>query len=280
VKFVPSPNKKSKIKQKKINSSINKIVEKKNIKQLLKIYQKTRNPQIREKLILMNLNLVANLAKRFANRGEPLKDLIQVGNLGLIQAIDRFDVKKGVEFVTFATPTILGEIKRYFRDKGWMVKVPRRLQELNLAASKAIDKLTQNLGRSPTLKEIARFLKASEEEIIAALELSQAYSPLSLDAGLVVNTTEVPSTLLDLAGEVDKEIEGLSDKDILKEAFKILNKQERIIIYWRFYENLTQVEIARKLKVSQMQISRLQQKALRKMRQFMKATTDVKFKVI
>ncbi len=236
------------------------------LRNLFKTYARHKTTKVREQLILAHTRLVINLAKRFANRGEPLKDLIQVGNVGLIQAIDRFDVRRGVEFVTYATPTILGEIKRYFRDKGWTLKVPRRLQELNQRASKAIDALTQELSRSPTIHELAEFLELDEEEVLEALELGQAYNPLSLDAEISAEGDEPSARLMDLAGSVDKEIEGLSSKESLRDALQQLPEAERAILYLRFFKNCTQMEVARKLRVSQMQISRLQQRALRKLR--------------
>ena len=131
-------------------------------------YQRTQDPGVREALILAHMNLVRYLARKFANRGEPLEDLTQVGMIGLINAIDRFDPSRGIRFATYATPTIVGEIRRYFRDRGWAVKVPRRLQELNLAASKAVDDLTQKLDRVPTVKEVADALGVGEQEALEA----------------------------------------------------------------------------------------------------------------
>lgn len=244
----------------------NQDFERQQLRKLFRLYARNKTADVREQLILAHTRLVVNLAKRFANRGEPLKDLIQVGNVGLIQAIDRFDVKRGVEFVTYATPTILGEIKRYFRDKGWTLKVPRRLQELNQQATKAIDALTQELSRSPTIHELAEFLDLNEEDVLEALELGQAYNPLSLDADLSAESDESSARLLDLAGSVDKEIEGLSSKESLRDALQQLPEAERAILFLRFFKNYTQMEVAKKLRVSQMQISRLQQRALRKLR--------------
>lgn len=244
-------------------------LEREEIRALLKEYRQSRDPQVREKLILLHMDFVINLSRKFAGRGEPLKDLIQVGNLGLIQAIDRFDTRRGVEFVTFAIPTILGEIKRYFRDKGWMIKVPRRLQELNQSVSKKVELLTQKLGRSPTIVEIACSLKTTEEDVIEALELGQAYNPVSLNASIPVDE-EVHATLMELAGETDEDIESIGEKETLKNAMKCLSEDEKQIIHFRFYKGLTQTEVSRILKVSQMQVSRLQNRALRKMRNFMK----------
>ena len=140
----------------------------------------SEHERLRDELVVVHLNLVRFLAVRFANRGEPLDDLVQVGTVGLLKAIDRFELDRGVEFTTYATPTIVGEIKRYFRDKGWAVKVPRRLQELNLAVNRATDKMAIELGRSPTVAELAEHLNAGEDEILEAQELGQAYNLLSL----------------------------------------------------------------------------------------------------
>ena len=159
--------------------------------------------QLRNELIVVHLNLVRFLAVRFANRGEPLDDLVQVGTVGLLKAIDRFDTERGVEFTTYATPTIVGEIKRYFRDKGWAVKVPRRLQELNLAVNRASDKLAIELGRSPTVAELAQHLKAGEDEILEAQELGQAYNLLSLDSEVSGDSDKKSQTLADTVGVAD-----------------------------------------------------------------------------
>jgi RNA polymerase sigma-B factor len=227
------------------------------------------NPErMRDELAVLHLNLVRFLAVRFSNRGEPLDDLIQVGTVGLLKAIDRFDLERGVEFTTYATPTIVGEIKRYFRDKGWAVKVPRRLQELNLAVNRAGDKLAIALGRSPTVAELAEHLNASEEEILEAQELGQAYNLLSLDSEVSGGENDGKSqTLADTVGVADAGLELLEDRANLERAFAVLNGRERVIIYLRFYESVSQTEIAKRLNVSQMHVSRLQQKALEKLRE-------------
>ncbi len=159
--------------------------------------------RLRDELVVAHLNLARFLAVKFANRGEPLDDLVQVGTVGLLKAIDRFDTERGVEFTTYATPTIVGEIKRYFRDKGWAVKVPRRLQELNLAVNRAGDKLAIELGRSPTVAELAAALSAGEEEILEAQELGQAYNLLSLDSEVSGETDRKTQTLSDTVGVSD-----------------------------------------------------------------------------
>ncbi|MGZ3498230.1 MAG: SigB/SigF/SigG family RNA polymerase sigma factor [Vulcanimicrobiaceae bacterium] len=222
--------------------------------------------RLRSELVVAHLNLVRYLAVKFANRGESLDDLIQVGTVGLLKAIDRFDLDRGVEFTTYATPTIVGEIKRYFRDKGWAVKVPRRLQELNLAVNRAIEKLSVKLGRSPTVGELAAHLNASEEDILEAQELGQAYNLLSLDTELSGEGDKKSQTLADYIGTTDAGLALLEDKANLERAFEVLTGRERVILYLRFYESVSQTEIAKRLNVSQMHVSRLQQKALEKLR--------------
>ncbi len=163
----------------------------------------TEYERLRNELVVAHLNLARYLAVKFANRGEALDDLIQVGTVGLLKAIDRFDLERGVEFTTYATPTIIGEIKRYFRDKGWAVKVPRRLQELNLAVNRAIEKLNVKLGHSPTVAELAEHLGASEEDVLEAQELGQAYNLLSLDTELNGDGDKKSQTLADYVGQND-----------------------------------------------------------------------------
>ncbi len=221
---------------------------------------------LRDDLVVAHLNLVRYLAVKFANRGEALDDLIQVGTVGLIKAIDRFDLERGVEFTTYATPTIVGEIKRYFRDKGWAVKVPRRLQELNLAVNRAIEKMTIELGHSPTVAELAGRLHASQEEILEAQELGQAYNLLSLDTEVSGEGDKNAQTLADYIGKDDLELAHLVDRTNLERAFDVLTGRERIILFLRFYESISQTEIAKRLNVSQMHVSRLQQKALEKLK--------------
>jgi RNA polymerase sigma-B factor len=225
--------------------------------------------RLRDELVVAHLNLVRFLAVKFANRGEALDDLIQVGTVGLLKAIDRFDLGRGVEFTTYATPTIVGEIKRYFRDKGWAVKVPRRLQELNLTVNRTIEKLTAKLGHSPTVAELAEHLNASQEDILEALELGQAYNLLSLDTEVTGEGDKRSHTLADYVGQEDPGLELLEDRANLERAFTVLSRRERIILFLRFYESVSQTEIAKRLNVSQMHVSRLQQKALDKLRQVM-----------
>ncbi|HUU54004.1 MAG TPA: SigB/SigF/SigG family RNA polymerase sigma factor [Armatimonadota bacterium] len=234
--------------------------------ELFEKYEQTRDPQVREQLILAHMNLVRYLARKFANRGEPLDDLIQVGMIGLINAIDRFDPSRGTRFATYATPTIVGEIRRHFRDRGWAVKVPRRLQELNLAANRAIDELTQKLDRPPTVPEIARELEVSEQEALEAMELGDLYELPSLNGQMGAESEETQSRLSDYVGHVDEEIEKFERRARLADALSALSPRERNIIELRFFENLSQTQVAKRLDISQMHVSRLQQRALAKLR--------------
>ncbi len=228
---------------------------------LFREYKETGDPEIRDRLITMYLNLVKYLAYRFRNRGEPLEDLIQVGTVGLIKAIDRFDVERAVEFTTYATPTIVGELKRYFRDKGWAIKVPRRLQELNMQVNQAIDVLSQKLRRSPTIAEIAAHLGVSSEEILEALETSEAYNFVSLNRDRSSDSDDSFS-LLEYIGKDDKLLANVEDRTSLAAALAPLNPQEQKILYLRFFRGLTQTEIANALGISQMQVSRLLRRTL------------------
>lgn len=228
-----------------------------------------RQEHIRNQLILMHSNLVRYLARKFANRGEPLEDLIQVGTIGLINAVDRFEPDRHIKFSTYAVPTIIGEIRRYFRDKGWNLKVPRRLKELNLAANRAIEQLSQELGRSPTYAEIAESVGATEEEISEALEMGSAYHAVSLDTELSDDNEAAKSALMDLVGETDESFRRVELYAQLKDAINSLPERERKIVYLRFFRELSQTEVAKKLGISQMHVSRLQQKALNQLKEIM-----------
>ncbi len=164
-------------------------------RELFRQYKATGDPEVRDQLIVSHLNLVRFLASKFKNRGEPLDDLIQVGTIGLIKAIDRFDPSRGLEFTTYATPTILGEIKRHFRDKGWSVRVPRRLQELSAKVNQANDELTNELSRSPSVEEIAKRVGATVDDVLEAMESSSAYSSVPLEGGGSSDDDDAPSVI-------------------------------------------------------------------------------------
>lgn len=232
-------------------------------------YIETKDPKIRDRLVVMHQNLVRFLAGKFINRGEPIEDLVQVGTIGLINAIDRFDTERGTKFSTYATPTIVGEIRRHFRDKAWSLKVPRRLQELNLAANKAVDALSQSLGRVPTIQEIARAVNASEEETLEAVELGNAYDTVSLDSKLSYEGESAPLSLAEFVGGTDLSLDDLENYGDLTHAMDCLDHRERSIIYLRFFKDMSQTEVAQRLNISQMHVSRLQQKALRRLRELL-----------
>jgi RNA polymerase sigma-B factor len=212
---------------------------------------------IRAALIERHLPLVTFMARKFADRGEPLDDLIQVGTIGLIKAIDRFEISKGFEFSTFATPTIVGEIKRHFRDKTWAVRVPRRLQELGASVTKASNELSHKLDRSPTPKEIAKHLGVTVDEVAEALESNAAYSTVSLDA-----TSDTSTSIADTFGALDEALEGVEYRESLKPLLAQLDDREKRILQMRFFDNLSQSQIATELGISQMHVSRILNKVL------------------
>ena len=225
----------------------------------------TGDPALRDQLIEAHIGLAEYLARRFSNRGESLDDLTQVASLGLVKAVDRFDPARGLEFTTFATPTILGELKRHFRDKGWAVRVPRRIQELHLRVIRVVDDLTLELGRSPTYAEVARRAGTSEDDVVEAIEAGSAYRSTSLDSGRA-DDEESPG-LLGRLGELDP---GLADTELrasLEPLIADLPERERIMLHLRFYQGMTQSEIAKRLDISQMHVSRLLTRSLRVMRE-------------
>ncbi|MHB1457080.1 MAG: RNA polymerase sigma factor SigF [Armatimonadota bacterium] len=236
---------------------------------LFERYAETKDPDIRDALVLVHQNLVRFLAGKFSNRGEPIEDLIQVGSIGLINAIDRFDPDRGTKFSTYATPTIVGEIRRHFRDKAWSLKVPRRLQELNLATNKAMDALSQKLGRSPTIQEIAAAVNATEEETLEAIELGNAYDTVSLDTKLPYDSESSPLSLAEFLGDTDDSLDNLEKFGDLNQALNCLDAREKSIIYLRYFKDMSQTEVANTLNISQMHVSRLQQKALKRLKELL-----------
>jgi RNA polymerase sigma-B factor len=218
----------------------------------------------RDSLVHLHLALVEHCARRFRNRGEPLEDLVQVGTIGLIKSIDRFDSDRGVEFSTYATPTIIGEIKRYFRDKGWAIRVPRRLQELRMQIGSASAELTQSLGRSPTPRELAEAIGCTVEEIVEGIESSNAYSTLSLDAS--DDGEDGTATMLDAIGIDDEGLEHVEIRESIKPLLDRLEPREKKILLLRFFKNMTQSQIAEEIGVSQMHVSRLLNRTLEQLR--------------
>ena len=214
---------------------------------LLGRYHEDGDLQAREQLIEQYMSLVRSLARRYSYRGEQLEDLVQIGAIGLIKAIDRFDLDRGVELTTYATPNIIGEIKRHFRDKGWAVRVPRGLQELNVQLSRLVEQLTVQFSRSPTIPELAKAAGVEEEEVLEALE--------SL-------------------GTEEHQYEVSEDRAVLAPGFKVLDERERRILQLRFFEGLTQSQIAQQVGISQMHVSRLIRRSLEKIRETIAADEE------
>ncbi|HEY3961899.1 MAG TPA: SigB/SigF/SigG family RNA polymerase sigma factor [Gaiellaceae bacterium] len=236
-----------------------------NDKILLRRYHEEGDLQAREQLIEQYMSLVRSLARRYSYRGEQLDDLVQIGAIGLIKAIDRFDLERSVELTTYATPNIIGEIKRHFRDKGWSVRVPRGLQELNVQLSKLMESLTVELARSPTIPELAKAAGVEEEAVLEALESGRAYTSLSLSQG-GGNEDGDEIDPLEMLGDIEPQYEVSEDRAMLAPGFKALNERERAILHLRFFEGLTQSQIATQVGISQMHVSRLIRRALEKIR--------------
>ena len=234
-------------------------------RRLLVRYHKHGDQGARERVIQEQLPLAEFLARKFSGRGEPVDDLVQVASVGLIKAVDRFDVDRQIEFSTYATPNILGEIKRYFRDKGWAMRVPRGLQELRQSAKEVIRDETVKTGRSPSLQELAETLDADVEGVAEALTLGRAYNTASLNAPVSHDEPD-GDTIMDLQADDNAPIEGLEEKILLQEAIGGLKDQQQQILKLRFDQGKTQTEIADHIGVSQMHVSRLLRRALEDLR--------------
>ena len=237
--------------------------ERDDLRRQFREYARTHDPALRETLVTAHMGLAEYLARRFTNRGEPLDDLIQVASLGLLKAVDRFDPDRGLEFSTYATPTIVGELKRHFRDKGWAVRVPRRVQELHLRLGSVVSTLSQELGRSPTIGEIAQAASVSEEDVLEAIEAGHAYRFTSLDAP---SGADEEGTLANQLGTEDQGLIDSEHRVALSPLIARFPPRERTILHLRFFEGLTQSEIAGRLGISQMHVSRLLARSLAQLR--------------
>src|ERR671936_583457 len=233
-------------------------------RELLRRYHEAGDTGARERLIERHLPLVRSLARRYAGRGEALEDIEQVGAIGLIKAIDRFELDREVSLATYATPNVVGEIKRHFRDKGWAIRVPRTLQELNASMSSAIERLTVKLSRSPSIAEIAEELKTTPEQVLEALEVGSEYSTVSQSTSSGADEDLDP---LETIGEEDEGFERSEDRAALAPALERLPEREREILRMRFEEGLPQTQIAQRVGLSQMHVSRLIRKSLAEMRE-------------
>jgi RNA polymerase sigma-B factor len=234
-------------------------------------YGRTGDREVRDQLIEAHLRLAEHLARRFANRGVALDDLIQVASLGLVKAVERFDPERGLEFSTFATPTIVGELKRYFRDKGWAVRVPRRIQELHVEINAMVGELTQRLGRSPTISELAQVAGVCEEDVLEAMEAAQAYRSTSIDA---TANDEDGRGLANQLGDEDDRLFNAENRMLINDLLTTLPRREQLMLHLRFFEGMTQSQIADRLGISQMHVSRLLTRSLGQLRQRL-ASTDV-----
>ena len=235
-------------------------------------YRETTDPaekeRIREQLVNAYHDFVYFLARKFQNRGEPLDDIVQVGYLGLIKAIERFDPDLGFEFTTFATLTVAGEIKRHFRDKGTAIRFPRRLQELHQSVVRVNEQMKNELGREPTVAELAERLGVKPDDVTEAMEIGPAYMPLSLDQPIASGDGESSRAVSEQIGGADPELDRVEMRDVLDRAMEHLTERERTIMAMRFYEQMSQSEIARRLGISQMHVSRLQRAALEQLRKY------------
>ena len=232
--------------------------------------RKTGTPALRDYLIERHEGLVRHVARQYLNSGETYEDIVSVGHVGLVHAVDRFDPERGTKFATFAVPTIKGEIRRHFRDRTWGLRVPRRIQELSLRARQTTEEMTQRCGRSPTYAELADQLSVSEEEVIEALEVGRQYDLLSLDTSSSDDEDGGPGQAVsDRHGMVDEEVALLDQRSELGWALKQLPARQRVIMVMRFYLDLSQQDVGERLGISQMHVSRLQQKALARLKQLL-----------
>lgn len=233
-------------------------------------YQQDPNEEIKERLVLHYRDLVQSLARKFSRNQDQYEDLAQVGMIGLIGALSRFDTSIGRTFESFAVPTIVGEIKRYLRDKTWSVHVPRRIKELGPKIKKSLEELTNQLQRSPRPDEIAEYLGTTTEEVLETLEMSKSYQALSVDSSIEADQEGGTMTLLDIVGEQDAGFDQVNQRMLLDKAFHVLSEREKLILHLTFFKGLSQQETGEKLEISQMHVSRLQRKALQKLKAALK----------
>jgi RNA polymerase sigma-B factor len=235
-------------------------------------YRRTRDRELRNELVKEHMQLAEFLARRFAHRGEPVDDLRQVALVGLLKAVERFEPDRGLQFSSFAMPTIVGELKRHFRDRGWAVRVPRRVQELHLELDRTIGTLSQELGRPPTPREIAARAGVQEEDVLESMEAGSLYRLASLDGMRGGDDSSIsPSERI---GGIDPELDSVDDRVAVGELLAILPEREQTIVYLRFFEGLTQSEIAEQIGISQMHVSRLLVRSLEKLGAHSAAATE------
>lgn len=232
--------------------------------------------RLRDQLITGYLSLAEHLARRFANRGEPLEDLVQVATVGLIHAVDRFEPARGGNFLSFALPTITGEIRRYFRDHGWSARVPRRLKDLHVTLRDAQTELSQQLGRAPRPSEIAQRLALPTAEVIEGLQAGEAYQTSSLDE-ILSSASGSTTTLGELLGDLDADLDIIEDREALRPLLAKLSSRDRTILALRFFRGLTQTQIAEQVGMSQMHVSRILRQALAFLQEKMAVADDLRY---
>jgi RNA polymerase sigma-B factor len=242
-------------------------INKADVCELIALYQQDGDEEVQQQLVMNYRGMVESLATRFAYGNEPLEDLVQVGMIGLLAAFKRYDPSFGRSFESFAIPTIVGEIKRYIRDKTWSVHLPRRIKELGPKIKKAVDHLTVELQRSPQIEDIARHINVSEEEVLETMEMTRNYHALSVDTEIEADSDGSTVTLLDLIGSEEEEYGRVERQLTLSKALHVLSEREKEIIYLTFYDNLSQKQAGDLLGISQMHVSRLQRRALSKLRE-------------
>jgi len=233
---------------------------------LLEEYWRTRDPRLREPILKQYENLINSLAARFARGGVAMDDLAQVASIGLIHALERFDNERGVKFVTYAVSTMVGEIKHYFRDHTWGLKVPRHLQEIATNLPRVEEELYCRLRRSPTIAELAERFRAREEDILEAMELAHAYQPQSLDARIEFESGDSTDRVQDLMGTTDDRLEAVVEHAPLMAALDTLDERKRQIVKLRYFDEWSQSEVGREMGISQMHVSRLERQALTELR--------------
>ncbi len=229
-------------------------------------YKLSKDIEIRNQIFDKYKYMAEIISRKYINKGIEHEDIFQIACMGLIYAIDRFDITKGFEFTSFATPTILGEIKKYFRDKGWAIKVPRKIQEISKKVNDVNNILNIQLNRAPTIKEIAQYINATEEEVLEAFEAGKMFNSQSLDEKFDSSGDDSDMSLMDVVGQDDAHFIKIENEDFIQKSMDKLNELERKIIIKRFYSNKTQSEIAKELNISQMTVSRIEKKSLEKLR--------------
>jgi RNA polymerase sigma-B factor len=236
-------------------------------RRLLERYAKDQSAVVREELVDRFMPLARRLAARYAGGAEPFDDLVQVASVGLVKAIDRFDPERGTAFSTFAVPTILGELKRHFRDRGWSVHVPRDVQERILKVERAMAELPAKLGHSPTVREIGQRIEATDEEVLEAMHASQGHHAISLDATSTMGDGDEPGPLRDRIGSEDLSFDTVEYGEAIGPVLQEISERDRQVLHLRFVEDLTQSEIAERVGVSQMHVSRILRATIEKLRQ-------------